>query len=88
MGAERHVRIFRNGRSRAVRIPKELDIFGDEVVMHEEGGRVVMERPRKRDLSEVLAYLQTLPPLGPDEQFPEIEDIPPEPMTDFDDFEP
>lgn len=87
MGAERHVRIFKNGRSRAVRIPKDLDIFGDEVVMREEGGRVVMEVPRKRDLAEVLAYLRTLPPLGPDEQFPDIEDEPPEPMTDFDDFD-
>jgi antitoxin VapB len=38
MRAERHVRIFKNGRSRAVRIPKEFDIFGDEAVMREEEG--------------------------------------------------
>jgi antitoxin VapB len=80
MGAERHVRIFKNGRSRAVRIPKELDIFGDEVVMREEGGRVVMELPRKRDLREVIDWLRTQPPLGPDEQFPEIDDLPAEPV--------
>jgi len=86
MGAERHVRIFKNGRSRAVRIPKELDIFGDEVVMREEGGRIVMEPPRKRDLADVLDYLRGLPPLGPEDQFPEIDDPPPEPVTDFDDF--
>jgi antitoxin VapB len=88
MGAERHVRIFRNGRSRAVRIPKELDIFGDEVVMRREGERVVIEAPHKRDLAEVLEYLRSLPPLGPDEPFPDIEDLPPEPMTDFDDIDP
>ena len=80
MGTERHVRIFKNGRSRAVRIPKELDIFGDEVVMREEGGRVVMELPRKRDLREVIDWLRTQPPLGPDEQFPEIDDLPAEPV--------
>jgi antitoxin VapB len=86
MSAERHVRVFRNGRSRAVRIPKELDIFGDEVVMRREGERVVIEAPRKRDLAEVLDYLRSLPPLGPDDQFPEIEDLPAEPLTDFDDI--
>ena len=86
MSAERHVRVFRNGRSRAVRIPKELDIFGDEVVMRREGERVVIEAPRKRDLAEVLDYLRSLPPLGPDDQFPEIEDLPAEPLTDLDDI--
>jgi len=70
-----------------VRIPKDLDIFGDEVVMRREGERVVMEAPPKRDLAEVLAFLRTLPPLGPDDEFPQIEDLPPEPVTDFDDVE-
>jgi antitoxin VapB len=80
MGAERHVRIFKNGRSRAVRIPKDLDIFGDEVVMREEGGRVIMEPSKRRDLREVIDWLRSQPPLGPDEQFPEIDDPPPEPV--------
>lgn len=87
MKAERHVRIFRNGRNRAVRIPKEFDIFGDEAVMRQEGERIVLEAPRKRDLAEVLAYLRTLPPLGPEDDFPDIEDGPPEPVTDFDEVE-
>jgi antitoxin VapB len=80
MGAERHVRIFKNGRSRAVRIPKDLDIFGDEVVMREEAGRIVMELPKGRDLREVIDWLRAQPPLGPDEQFPDIDDPPPEPV--------
>jgi antitoxin VapB len=80
MGAERHVRIFKNGRSRAVRIPKELDIFGDEVVMREEAGRIVMELPKRRELREVIDWLRAQPPLGPDEQFPDIDDPPPEPV--------
>jgi antitoxin VapB len=87
MSAERHVRVFRNGRSRAVRIPKEWDIFGDEVLMRAEAGRIVIESPGKRDLAEVLEYLASLPQLPPEEQFPEIADYPPEPVTDFDDFD-
>ena len=86
MSVERHVRVFKNGRSRAVRIPKEFDVFGDEVVMRQDGKRLIIEPPARRDLGEVLAYLRSLPPLGPDEQFPEIEDRPPEPFSDFDDF--
>jgi antitoxin VapB len=80
MSAVRHVRIFRNGRNRAVRIPKELDIFGDEVVMREENGRVVMEMPKRRTLKETIDWLREQPRLGPDDQFPEIEDYPPEPV--------
>jgi antitoxin VapB len=80
MSAERHVRIFRNGRSRAIRIPKDLDIFGDEVVMREDGGRIVMERTKRRSLAEVLDWLRTQPPLGPEDQFPEIDDPPPDPV--------
>jgi antitoxin VapB len=80
MGSERHVRIFKNGRSRAVRIPKEFDIFGDELVIREEDGRLVLEPPKKRDLRDALAWLRAQPPLPPDEDFPEIEDLPPEPV--------
>ena len=78
MGAERHVRIFRNGRSRAVRIPKELDFFGDEVVMRLEGNRVILERPKMDTLAEILARLEPI-----DEEWPEIDDPPPEPVVDF-----
>jgi antitoxin VapB len=76
MGAERHVRIFRNGRNRAVRIPKELDIFGDEVVMREEGERLILERPRREALADILARLEPIT----DEEWPDIYDPPPEPV--------
>ena len=76
MGAERHVRIFRNGRSRAVRIPKEFDIFGDEVVVREDGNRLIIERPRKVALSEILGRLEPIT----DEEWPEIDDPLPEPV--------
>ncbi len=78
MGAERHVRLFRNGRNRAVRIPREFDSFGDEVVMRQDGERLVIEPLPKRTLAEALDYLASLPPH--DDEFPEIEDLPAEPF--------
>lgn len=78
MGAERHVRLFRNGRNRAVRIPREFDSFGDEVIMRQDGERLVIEPLPKRTLADALDYLASLPPH--EDEFPEIEDFPPEPF--------
>ena len=33
MGEERHVRLFRNGRSQAVRIPREFELPGNEATI-------------------------------------------------------
>ena len=35
-------RLFMNGRSQAVRLPKEFRFEGDEVVIHKEGERVIL----------------------------------------------
>ncbi|MBN8987879.1 MAG: AbrB/MazE/SpoVT family DNA-binding domain-containing protein [Rhizobiales bacterium] len=69
MSERRHVRLFRNGRNQAVRIPVEFELPGDEAIMHREGGRLVIEPVRKRGL---VALLKTMQPL--DEAFPEIDD--------------
>src|SRR5215831_14188185 len=69
MPERRHVKLFRNGRNQAVRIPVEFELPGDEAVMHRDGDRLVIEPVRKRGL---LALLETMKPL--DEDFPEIED--------------
>lgn len=34
---ERGVRLFRNGRNQAVRIPREFELEGDEAIMRREG---------------------------------------------------
>jgi len=68
---ERHVRLFRNGRNQAVRIPVEFELPGDEAVMHRDGDRLIIEPIRK---SGLLALLDTLEPL--DEDLPVIEDRP------------
>jgi antitoxin VapB len=72
MADQRHVRLFRNGRNQAVRIPVEFELPGDEAIMHRDGDRLVIEPLRKRGL---IALLATMKPF--DEGLPEIEDRPP-----------
>ena len=69
MPGSRHVRLFRNGRNQAVRIPVEFELPGDEAIMHRDGDRLVIEPVRKRGL---VALLKTMKPL--EEEFPAIDD--------------
>lgn len=72
---ERHVRLFRNGRNQAVRIPREFELPGEDAIMRKEGGRLVIEPAPPRSLLAVLASFETL-----DDEFPTVEDPPPEPV--------
>lgn len=70
---ERHVRLFRNGRNQALRIPREFELEGDEAILRKEGDRLIVEPVRK---GRLLALLDTLEPLN--EPFPDVdEDLPP-----------
>jgi antitoxin VapB len=81
MGAERHAKLFRNGRNQAVRIPREFELPGDEVVMRKEGNRLIIEPPPQREsVAEMLDRWRLEGPLSPGEELPEIEDLPPEPF--------
>ena len=62
---ERHVKLFRNGRNQAVRIPREFELPGKDAIMRKEGDRLIIEPAQPRSL---LAVLTTLEPL--DEEFP------------------
>ncbi|MFP3945253.1 MAG: antitoxin [Alphaproteobacteria bacterium] len=75
MDAERHVRLFRNGRNQAVRIPREFELPGEDAVMRKEGGRLIIEPARPKSL---LALLATMEPV--EEKFPGIPDSPPDPV--------
>jgi antitoxin VapB len=75
---ERKARIFRNGRSRAVRIPQDFDLEGDEVIIRQETDGVITIHPGKK--KGLLALLATMDRLGEDDAMPEIEDFPPEPV--------
>jgi antitoxin VapB len=72
---ERRVRLFRNGRNQAVRIPREFELPGDEAVLTKEGDRLVLHPVVKRGLLAVLADLKPL-----DEDFPQIADLPADPV--------
>ena len=70
---ERHVRLFRNGRNQALRIPREFELEGEEALIRKEGDRLIVEPIRK---GQLLALLASLEPL--DEPFPDVdEDLPP-----------
>lgn len=72
---ERHVKLFKNGRNQAVRIPREFELPGNEAVMWKEGRRLIIEPVKPKSL---LAVLATLHPL--DEEFPPIPELPVEPF--------
>jgi antitoxin VapB len=57
MNEERHVRLFRNGRNQAVRIPREFEFEGDEAILRKEGDRLILEPIRTGKLLSVLRAL-------------------------------
>lgn len=67
----RHVKLFKNGRNQAVRIPREFELPGEDALMHKEGDRLIIEPARPKSL---LAVLATLRPL--DEEFPPVPELP------------
>ncbi len=67
----REAKLFRNNKSQAVRIPADFELPGDRVLIHREGNRLIIEPIARKNLLEVLAGLE---PLGPDDQFPDIDD--------------
>lgn len=80
----KEAKLFRNNRSQAVRIPVEFELPGDRVLIHREGGRLIIEPVnRPANLVELLAEWKKEEPLGPEDQFPEIEDRPAKPEDIF-----
>lgn len=71
MSAQRRVKLFRNGRNQAVRIPREFEFSSEEAILRKEGDRLIIEPAPPRSL---LALLATLEPI--DEAFPLIPELP------------
>jgi antitoxin VapB len=70
---DRHVRLFRNGRNQALRIPREFELEGDQAILRREGDSLIVSPVRK---GRLLALLAALGPI--DESFPDVDDdLPP-----------
>jgi antitoxin VapB len=72
---ERHVKLFKNGRNQAVRIPREFELPGEDAIIRKEGQRLIIEAAAPRSLLTILAMLETL-----DEDFAPVKDIPADPV--------
>ena len=60
MSEVREVRLFRNGRNQAVRIPVEFELPGKAALMRREGDRLVIEPARQGGLLNLLASLEPI----------------------------
>lgn len=67
--APRRVRLFRNNRNQAIRIPVEFELPGSEATIRREGDRLIIEPVRQGGL---LALLNSWEPL--DEDFPDVDE--------------
>ncbi len=75
MQPDRVVRLFRNGTNQAIRIPRDLELPGQEAILRKEGNRLVVEPMPRRSLLELVSSWEPL-----NEDFPEIDDL--EPLED------
>jgi antitoxin VapB len=72
---QRHVKLFRNGRNQAVRIPREFELPGKDAVMRKEGQRLIIEPAPPKSLLAVLAKLRPI-----NERFPTIRELASDPV--------
>jgi antitoxin VapB len=73
MSPPRTVRLFKNGRNQAVRIPRDLELPGDEVLIYRDGMKLVLEATARPSLRHLLASWDPI-----DADWPAIPDAPPE----------
>ncbi len=80
----KEAKLFRNNRSQAVRIPVEFELPGDRVMIHREGSKLIIEPvTRPTNIVELLAEWRKEAPLGAEDQFPAIDDVPAQPEDVF-----
>ena len=60
-------KLFMNGRSQAVRLPKEFRFEGEEVFIHKKGDSVVLTpRPMDAATQSFIEFIENIPPLPDD----------------------
>jgi antitoxin VapB len=57
---ERHVKLFKNGRNQAARIPREFELPGEDAIMRKDGDKLIIEAVPPRSLLALLATLDTI----------------------------
>jgi antitoxin VapB len=67
--APRRVRLFRNNRNQAIRIPVEFELAGREAMISRDGDRLIIEPVRNGGLLDLLAGWEPL-----DEPFPDVDE--------------
>ncbi len=64
-----HASLFRNGRNQAVRIPREMELPGKEVIIYREGIKLIIEPiDTPKNLIEVLEGMAPI-----DEELPNVD---------------
>lgn len=74
MRTTRVAHLFRNGRNQAIRIPREFELPGKEVIIHKEGSCLIIEPVQKRN--NLAAILESWK--ASNVELSEIKDLPPE----------
>lgn len=72
---QRQVRLFRNGRSQILCIPRDVELPGDQAILRREGNCLIIEPVARPSLLSVLGGLKPLA-----EEFPAMESRPAEPV--------
>ena len=74
----RHVRLFRNGRNQALRIPREFEFPGNDAILRKEGDALIVEPVRRKSLLALLASWKPLDDVFPDvdEKLRPLDDVP------------
>jgi antitoxin VapB len=69
----RPVKLFKNGRNQAVRIPREFELPGDTAILHREGNRLIIEPLKRPSLQSLFASWEPL-----SDGLPPFDDLPAE----------
>lgn len=72
----RRVKLFKNGRNQALRIPRDFELPGDEAILIKDGDRLILQLAPKQGL---LAALAQMTPIE-DGDLPPIDRLPAKPF--------
>ena len=54
-------KVFMNGRSQAIRLPKEFRVTGNEVYISKENGRIIISEKPEKGWAEIIREMPVFP---------------------------